>query len=349
MKKNIFYISLLIIIMLSNCQVFLGPDPDDSSMGIFNSIWNDFNESYALFEHKGINWQEKYNIYAPQISSGKPLFDVCFEMLMELNDAHVCINNVFPSNYYWDTSLSSYVLKDEEPFSRDALSNYFDKLIPSFIGSSGFLYGTFSSRPDIGYIYIPDFNETSGVLFGTGDWAKELDNILSFLSNTNAIILDVRNNGGGFHSNLHHIAGRFLSNQADYIKVQSKNGTGQNDFSSSMTFTVKPDGTRYTKPIVLITNKQTTSAAEWFVIALLTQNHVTHIGGITNGAFSARMIRPLINGWFYTISIQKITDMNGNCYEGIGLTPEYIVNNTLSELETGKDNQLEYALDLLIN
>jgi C-terminal processing protease CtpA/Prc len=83
-------------------------------------------------------------------------------------------------------------------------------------------------------------------------------------------------------------------------------------------------------------------------MALKTQSHVTHVGTTTCGAFSARVIRPLINGWEYSISVLKVTDMAGKCYEGIGISPnkEHIVKNDWEELRRNRDAQIEYALSL---
>jgi hypothetical protein len=52
----------------------------------------------------------------------------------------------------------------------------------------------------------------------------------------------------------------------------------------------------------------------------------------------------MINGWFYSISPERVTDMNGKYYEGIGISPDknHIIVNT-----TG-DEQLQYALELAL-
>ncbi len=48
------------------------------------------------------------------------------------------------------------------------------------------------------------------------------------------------------------------------------------------------------------------------------------------------------------MSVQKVTDMNGICYEGIGIAPEaeHIRVNTDAEIMAGIDTQLEYAISL---
>jgi C-terminal processing protease CtpA/Prc len=96
----------------------------------------------------------------------------------------------------------------------------------------------------------------------------------------------------------------------------------------------------------MLTNKQTISGGEWFTLALRSQSHVTHVGGTTNGAFSLSLERSLINGWIYSVSVQKVTDMAGKCYEGIGISPEHETTNTEAGLAANKDKQLEDARDL---
>jgi C-terminal processing protease CtpA/Prc len=162
------------------------------------------------------------------------------------------------------------------------------------------------------------------------------------------MILDIRGNRGGLPANVNYIASRFAACEKDYAKVSTKNGPGRGDFSSPVYFSVKPDGTRYTKPIFLITNAQTISAGEWFTLAMLSQDHVTHTGSATNGAFSLSLKRFLVNGWTYTVSVQIVRDMQGICYEDTGISPvsRHCIDNTAANIALKIDDQLEYALSL---
>jgi C-terminal processing protease CtpA/Prc len=359
-KNMRILIPLLLIFSISSCNVFLGPDPDNSPMAIFNSIWTDFDEKYALFDIKGINWKETRKKYSPQISPGMSdyeLFEVCGNMLNTLNDPHVYLAAPFGHSYflnYPDMDYYDLYYRDREPFPPFSISlirdNYLDNM-GVVAGDKRFLYGRIklskSSMRPIGYIYIIDFLDFN---LGTDiipDWAKEIDGIVKSLLDTDLLVLDIRNNNGGLGSNVNYIAGRFTSVQKDYIKSSTKSGPGRRDFTDPVTWTIKPDGIRYTKSIVLLTNRETVSAGEWFAAALRTQSHVTHVGETTRGAFSARVIRPLINGWEYTIAVQKVTNMAGDCLEGIGIIPHWEVKNSWDEIDIGnKDSQLEYALKL---
>ena len=98
----------VLLLLFSTCQLFLGQDPDKSPMGIFNRIWTDFNETYALFDARNIDWDEIYGIYSPKIHptmNDFELFRVCAQMLNELNDSHVNLITPFGHSKYLFTNL----------------------------------------------------------------------------------------------------------------------------------------------------------------------------------------------------------------------------------------------------
>jgi C-terminal processing protease CtpA/Prc len=206
-----------------------------------------------------------------------------------------------------------------------------------------FVYGILTQKPAIGYIYIAGFAKGETEL-GSQDWVNAIDGIIDSVSPADGLIVDVRGNRGGLQANVDYIANRFASLQKDYVEVRTKNGTGRNDFSSPITHAIKPAGTGYTKPILLLTNKQTISGGEWFTLAMRSQPHVIHAGSTTAGAFSLSLERQLVNGWIYSISVQKVTDMDGACYEGIGIAPPVITANSAAALDSNRDDQLDYAL-----
>jgi C-terminal processing protease CtpA/Prc len=361
------FLALTVIALLAACQVFLGPEPDIGPQAVLRSLWNDFNEIHAYidirmsYNQSFESWDDVYEHYnnrlLNRIPAGSPdndrdgvyLFDACKGMIGELMDPHVSL--FAPGgNFFW--SDGDDIQKMEEGwFSLAVVKN-------NYLKSRGidkgvfFTYGTF--RPElysnIGYIYIASFIDSEKL--EQPDWVKEIDGIMKFFldNDVKAIVIDIRNNSGGSGPVAEYIAARFTSVQKNYMKASAKNGPGRNDFSAPMTFMVKPEGTRFTKHIALLTNKATVSAAEWFTMALKTQRHVTHVGTPTRGAFSPKTSRPMINGWYYTISAFRVTDLDGQCFEGKGISPdpEFIFTGGLEEGDaTGEyiDAQLEKVLE----
>jgi hypothetical protein len=360
MGRRFILIPLLVIFFFFSCHIFLGPDPENNPMAIFDRIWTDFDEKYALFDIRGIDWNEKRKIYSSKISPDMDdyeLFNVCADMLNSLKDPHVFLTSSFNHSYFLNfPGMDFYDLyyRSEEPFSPFSLYLIRDEYLDNRgidVGNGRIIYGRIklvkSLRP-VGYIYISDFLDFNFGLDIIPGWVKEIDGIIEYLSDTDLLVLDVRNNNGGLGSNVNYIASRFASAQEDYIKSCTKNGPGRGDFTDPITWTLKPAGTRYTKPVVLLTNKETVSAGEWFTLALKTQSHITHVGETTRGAFSARLVRPLVNGWEYTIAVQKILNMANVCLEGVGIVPDREIENTWDKIDgryfQAEDTQLEYAL-----
>jgi len=348
MARKIKCLILPIIILFSACQIFLGPDPDTSPPEILKSLWNDFNNIHANLEirmeknTKYNSWYDVYNAYAPKVSpdmSEDALFKVCADMLDELGDPHVGLKNHNRAYSGYKLIFTNFDLSEvKKKLNGDGNSNY-----------KNFVYGTFEDNPDIGYIYISSFLRDDPEIEGQ-EWGKKIDDIIDSLANTKALILDVRSNGGGDGMIAEYIASRFASEHKDYIKSRTKNGPGPNDFSATIIRTVKSISKAsnnkygYTKPIVLLTNGRTVSAAEWFTLALKTQSHITQIGTTTCGAFSSRHDHYMINGWMYSVSPERVTDANDVCWEGEGISPD---DENIIENEYLNDKQLAKAIEFL--
>jgi len=354
LKIKFKFLILPLFALLSSCQLFLGQDPNNSPEEVLKSLWSDFNNIHANLDFrmcsntKYNSWYDVYynaqSGYALKINpnmSEESLFTVCANMLKELNDPHVGL--FAPGKYagsYYDSYHEDFNLSKVKSYLMENGNNEY----------KNFLYGRFLTEPDIGYIYIALFTDENPKQ-NNQEWGRAIDIILNSLANTKAIVLDVRGNRGGEVYAMEYIAARFTSEQKDYIKTRIKTGPGTNDLSALKIYTIRPYKTisgnlsAYTKPVVLLTNRNSVSAAEWFTLALRTQSHVTHTGTPTCGAFSSRIDRPMINGWFYSISPEKVTDMDGIYYEGIGISPD---EKHIRTNKTG-DEQLDYAIELAVN
>jgi C-terminal processing protease CtpA/Prc len=340
---------LLMLISLSACNVFLGPEPDTSPHAVLYDLWNDFDKMHAYIDFrmshnkKYNSWNDVYynetNGYKRQLQNllqrypygtNEMLFLLCVEMLKELNDAHVSLRTP-------DKPWSS--IGGRGSLNIGGIREYLED--DGSLQYTNFLYGTFITKPQIGYIHIQSFTHPYSKPGEAPTWAEKINDITASLHETEAIVIDIRCNGGGDPWAMEYIAGRFAAKAKDYLIESVKNGPGRNDFSNPQSRIIKPAGTRYIKPIVLLSNGDSVSAAEWFTLALRTQDHVIHAGTITHGAFSGRVERPMANGWIYRISPYRITDTSGNCYEGVGISPDKQYIN-----EGSDEEQLEYAMDL---
>ncbi|HQL04494.1 MAG TPA: S41 family peptidase [Treponemataceae bacterium] len=338
---------LLMMVSLPACSFLLGGETENTHEALFDSLWHDFNETYALFSVKGIDWNQIYNEYRPRVTntmSTTAFFAVLGDMLSVLHDGHVYLMTPF------DCMNSGGSNEDAEPFSLDLIcSSYITGAKTA--GEGMFTYGRLASNSRIGYIHIKSFHLGLTGLNQRQDWASDIDSVLSELADTDQIILDVRGNRGGLTGNANTVASRFTSKNTVYAVSRTKSGPGYEDFGPPVELEIKSGGSfQYTKRVILLTNHETMSAGEQFVMAMKTQDNVIQTGSATHGVFSLSLQRTLINGWKYSVSVQRVTDPKGICYEDDGMIPSednYCINRR-EDLENGVDSQFEKAVQLTV-
>ena len=351
MKKNImdkikiygFSIFMcLVLLTFQSCAFFYGEKAELSYTAMFDSLWKDYDETYALFEVRNVDWKEEYNKCRPLVHddmTDRAFLELLKKLLYPLNDAHVYVK----ANIGCLNSGEDNVIPDI--FSLDAVcEKYID--VPKKCGNKIITYGRLKSDSQIGYIHIAAFSSGQTGINQKQNWADDIDLALNELKDTKSIILDVRGNRGGLTGNVSRISGCFCAQNKTYALSRTKNGPGRNDFGNAVELEIKKNGDwQYTKPVILLTNAQTMSAGEEFTMALVSQPHVTQVGNHTCGVFSLSLERCLANGWKYSVSVQKVTDPKGNIPEGKGIVPEdenLILNTSVSD-----DLQMNRAIFIL--
>lgn len=345
MKKysfiSVFVFLMISMILLQGCSFFYGKTPSLSYGEMFDSLWNDYNETYALFEVRGVDWNEQYQNCRPLISedmNDKDFLEVLKKLLYPLKDSHVYVKTPFGSL----NSGEDNVITDN--FSLTEVCNQYIEN-PKKCGNKIITYGTLKTDNTVGYIHIAAFSSGQTGINQKQDWAGEIDDALDALKDTRCLILDVRGNRGGLTGNVTRISGRFCSEDKVYAISRTKNGTGKDDFGPGVELEIKKNGSwQYTKPVILLTNAQTMSAGEEFSMAMKSQPHVTQVGNHTCGVFSLALERCLVNGWKYSVSVQKVTDPDGNTPEGKGIVPSS--ENLILNPSAAEDLQMLRAIEL---
>ena len=72
----------------------VGGDHDLSPEHNFEILWREFNDFYALFEIKNVDWDALYSDHRPFVTAQttqQELFAICALMLEYLNDRHVSL------------------------------------------------------------------------------------------------------------------------------------------------------------------------------------------------------------------------------------------------------------------
>ncbi|MBX2815422.1 MAG: hypothetical protein KTR24_05485, partial [Saprospiraceae bacterium] len=90
--------------VLIGCEeAFFEEDQPNDPVANFEYLWQNFEERYALFDFKGINWNQVYTDYRPRISdqmSGDQLFEIMSEMLNLLKDGHTNLRSPIDISRY---------------------------------------------------------------------------------------------------------------------------------------------------------------------------------------------------------------------------------------------------------
>lgn len=333
--KKLLAVTLLAISIISCEKMFIEP-PANNPEAIFQNLWTTFNEEYAPFEERNIDWQAQYDQFRPMINANTTedeLFSVLSQMLSQLDDGHVTLTA--PGRDLFISNKIRNELIDDALFSIPVIKTYLDTGFKEGVENS-YIYGKIANE-NVAYIY---FDYVAENFFQLNDFLNEYPDV-------NGYIIDMRHNQGGDFTYCFSEIGR-LTEQPRYVfKSKTKNGPGPDDYTPWYEWSIQPKGAYIDKPIIVLTDRYTISAGERSVMAFKTLPNVTLMGDTTNGAHGTMIGRELANGWFYSLVPQKVALYDGLSYEGIGLAPDVYSKNTLPDITAGIDKTLQLAIDQL--
>lgn len=331
-----FILTGLLVLFLSGCEKMFIEPPKNNPEAIFENLWTTFNEEYAPFEERKVNWDSIYNVYRPLVKSNTTddeLFQVLSNMLKVFDDGHISLTAPNRQVFYSNRIRREKI--DDELFNKQIIKTYLESDFKTGTDES-YIYGKIKNQ-NVAYIFFD---------YVADNWFV-LEEFLNKYNNVNGYIIDLRHNQGGDFTYCFSAIGR-LTNQNRYVfRSKTKNGKGKNEYTEWKQWYIEPNGNFVSKPIVLLADRYTISAGERSVMAFKTLPNVTFIGDTTNGAHGTMIGRELANGWYYSLVPQKVELFDGKSYEGIGLAPDIYIKNLISEIEHGQDKTLEYAIDRL--
>jgi carboxyl-terminal processing protease len=338
---------ILASILLTSCEErLLGPEPENTPQSNFEILWKTFDEKYALFAAKHINWDSLHTFYGAMITASTTddqLWNICAGLLSNLDDGHVVLINRDVSKIFSAGKIGQRKMDD---FSLDLIKqNFLDGCVVA--GQGRITYGKVKNN-NIGYIHISSF---SGTNFGNGvDWAYAIDSAVAKLQGCDGMIVDVRNNGGGLRVTGDIIVSAFIDREITYFYQRLKTGRGHDDFGPvrKITITPRPNTSTYTKKIAFLTNRFSASGSEYAAQIFKNLSYSTQIGDTTYGVFGEiTSDGELPNGWIFWYPCTVTTTPDGVCHEGVGILPDKLVENTAGDIAAGRDNVLTYAAKFL--
>ena len=188
----------------------------------------------------------------------------------------------------------------------------------------------------IGYLRLKAFNENS-----SNQLKKE---ILKLEKNNKLLgyILDLRNNPGGLLSQAVKISDYFLED-GEIVSTKGRKKRENRKFFANKGDRIKG------KPLIVLINTGSASAAEIVAGALQDHKRAILLGEDTFGKGSVQSIIPLKNRGAIRLTISKYFLPSGKSISEVGVAPDIKIEEEGEEfaINTETDNQLNYAVKLL--
>ncbi len=192
---------------------------------------------------------------------------------------------------------------------------------------------SYKDGSDIAYLQYYSFNENAPLALSVA--ARQL-----IAAGARGIILDLRDNPGGYLEVAIHNAGLFVENDQVVVSQEFKNGDRE-------PFLSKGSGTLKDLPVVILINGGSASASEILAGALRDLRGVKLVGEQSYGKGTVQELEHLSDDSSLKITIARWVMPAGEILDSKGLTPDYQVELTDADIESGQDPQLEKALEVL--
>lgn len=298
----------------------------------FDYLWDEVDQKFSYFELKNIDWDSVRTVERAKLYEGMSedsLFKVLGGMLEQLRDDH--------TNLISDFQISTFGVQflGQDQFDWRIIQDHY--LTDPYL--TGPFVHDLLRNDSIGYVRFSSFTGTMS--------ANDLNFIFDRFQNTQAMILDLRENGGGAVSDVFNLLSCFVDERTLTNYSRIRNGAGRNDFSDAEPVYVEPrDSLRYLRPVAVLTDRGTYSAGSFTSIATKALDNVILVGDTTGGGLGLPNGGQLPNGWTYRFSItQALTLDLDPSYEN-GVPPDVVANFDWTDLET--DEILERAIEELL-
>lgn len=183
------------------------------------------------------------------------------------------------------------------------------------------------------YLELYQFGEDTGF---------EVEQYMNLFKENNAkdIIIDLRDNGGGYLSALEEIGSMFVPK--DGVLIQQEVYSGDKIFSKS-TGNIIVDF----EEIIIIVNENSASASEVLTAAIKENNGATILGVTTYGKGTVQQQHAFSDGSALKYTVAEWLTPNGNHINGVGITPDEIISlhPVMHEVFTELNEEEAYGFD----
>ncbi len=186
---------------------------------------------------------------------------------------------------------------------------------------------------DVAYIHLYNFYEQSPFMFYQA--AIEMA-----LKNPKGLILDLRDNPGGYLDAAVNLAGWFL--KSDSVVVTEEFGSGE-----IQTYTSYGNSLFKDLPVVILINGGSASASEILAGALKDLKGVKLIGEKSFGKGTVQQLETLKDGSMVKITVAHWRMPGGELIDKNGINPDFEVKISEEDLTADRDPQLDKAVEVI--
>lgn len=181
-------------------------------------------------------------------------------------------------------------------------------------------------------IRVSNFNDDTDALF-----RQAVADVLA--KNPKGIILDLRNNPGGYLESAVNLASEWV--EAGPVVVEQFNNNKRNEYPANGRARLK------NFPTVVLVNSGSASASEILAGALRDYKKATLVGETTFGKGSVQTLQDLSDGSALKVTIAKWLTPAGDFINEKGIKPNIEIKMTQVDLDKSLDPQFNKALELL--
>lgn len=186
----------------------------------------------------------------------------------------------------------------------------------------------------IGYVDINTFGENT-----TPELRQTLDDLMA--QDPRGLVIDLRNNPGGYLTTSVEVSSEFIE---DGLILIEQFGDGRRE-----EYKAEGNGSATEIPLVVLINEGSASASEILAGALQDYGRAKLVGVQSYGKGSVQNWVPLSdNQGAARVTIAKWLTPNERAIDGVGLTPDVVVEITPEDFEAELDPQLDAAVETLL-
>ena len=187
---------------------------------------------------------------------------------------------------------------------------------------------------NVGYVQITTFGDNT-----TSELRATLEELMA--QNPKGLIIDLRNNGGGYLQTAVEVASEFINKG---VVLYEQYGDGERT-----DYPVLKNGQATDIPLVVLINEGTASASEIVAGAIQDDGRGQLVGVTSYGKGSVQNWIPLSNDQgAVRVTIAKWLTPNERTIQDTGLTPDVKVEITDENRQAGQDPQLDKAIEVLL-